>query len=244
MENLKILFMGDSITALNTSERGWVGYFNEIIKPQHFENVAVSGASWEDKSATVYDGNPFFDHKDPKMYNNVIGNQVEKVLNNKAQGNAGFADFDLIINAAGTNWGDDITTEYIGRIKEQFFDNDDKPLPLDKVNRKTWAGAMRYAYEKLRAEYTNAVICYCSPIQAAEDSRPYEIIRAKSTVMEEICKRISDVTFIDTFLCGICGCYETRDQNGRDLIDGLHPNINGAKKIAKYNANAIRRIML
>ena len=36
MENLKILFMGDSITALNTSELGWVGYFNEIIKPQHF----------------------------------------------------------------------------------------------------------------------------------------------------------------------------------------------------------------
>ncbi len=58
--------------------------------------------------------------------------------------------------------------------------------------------------------------------------------------MSAICDRISDVTFIDTFNCGICGIYEKRSENGRDLIDGLHPNTNGARKIGKYNAWAIR----
>lgn len=44
-ENKQILFMGDSITALGTSESRLVGYFNEILKPSHFVNIAVYAAS-------------------------------------------------------------------------------------------------------------------------------------------------------------------------------------------------------
>ena len=54
-DNKNILFMGDSITALGTNKRGWIRYFNEIIKPEHFVNVAVPGATIEDKEGTVYD---------------------------------------------------------------------------------------------------------------------------------------------------------------------------------------------
>lgn len=242
-QNPRILFMGDSITALGTTERGWVGYFNEIIKPSHFENVAVSGACWEDKNGTVYDGNPFFDLND-RMLGNVMGNQVEKVLRAKADGDEGYSDFDLIMIAAGTNWGDYITTEYINIINDFFLKDDGTVLPLDEVDRHSWAGAMRYVYEKLRETYPNAVICYCSPIQGEENVRDYKTIRAKSIVMEEIVKRISDVHFINTFMCGICGIFEHKGRNGRDLIDGLHPNISGAKKIARYNANAVKQLFL
>lgn len=56
----KILFLGDSITALNTSERGWVRYFNEIIQPEQFVNLSVSSARWCDYEDSVYDGNPVF----------------------------------------------------------------------------------------------------------------------------------------------------------------------------------------
>lgn len=40
-QNKRILFFGDSITALGTEERGWIRYFNVIVKPSHFENVVV-----------------------------------------------------------------------------------------------------------------------------------------------------------------------------------------------------------
>ena len=69
---------------------------------------------------------------------------------------------------------------------------------------------MKYTYEKLRSAYPHAKICYCSPVQGAETVRPYSSIKAKGIVIKEICMRLSDVTFINTFLCGICGCYELK----------------------------------
>ena len=44
---------------------------------------------------------------------------------------------------------------------------------------------------------------------------------------------------IDTFCCGICDIYEKKNANGRYLIDGLHPNAAGAKKIGVFNASAV-----
>ena len=44
---------------------------------------------------------------------------------------------------------------------------------------------------------------------------------------------------IDTIRCGINGVNEVSGGNGRYLIDGLHPNVNGAKKIGYYNASKV-----
>ncbi len=239
-ENKKILFMGDSITALDTSERGWIRYFNEIIKPSHFVNVAVSGASWEDVVGTVYDGNPVFDPNDTQQLGNVMGNQVEKVLMQKSAGNSDYADFDIIIAAAGTNRGGAVSTDTVASVDRQFISSNGETIPLDKVDRKTWAGAIRYFYEKMRDAYPNAKIFICSPIQGAEGVRPYASIKAKGVLLSAICDRISDVTFVNTFNCGICGIYEQWQKNGRDLIDGLHPNKSGAEKIGLYNANSVK----
>ena len=241
-ENKRILFMGDSITALGTAERGWVGYFNDIIKPSHFINVAVSGATIEDKDGTVYDGNPIFDPEDTLQSGNVLGNQLEKVIVEKNKCNSDYEDFDYIIIAAGTNVGHRIgLTENETTVDRQFFDSLGNKISLEKVNRKTWAGAMRYVYENLRLNYPNAKIFFCSPIQAAESvDRAYLSIKAKGALIKAVCDRLSDVIFIDTFNCGICGFYESKGENGRDLIDGLHPNINGAKKIAEYNVRAVK----
>ena len=117
-------------------------------------------------------------------------------------------------------------------------------LPLQWVDTKTWSGAIRYIYENMRRLYSFSKIFFCSPIQAAECRRSYESIKAKGEIIANICDRISDVYFIDTFKCGICGIYEKYEQNGRDLIDGLHPNENGAKKIAEYNAREIKQYLL
>ena len=40
---------------------------------------------------------------------------------------------------------------------------------------------------------------------------------------------------IDTIKCGINGLHEISNGNGEDLLDGLHPNSHGAKKMGYYN---------
>lgn len=247
-DNKNILFMGDSITALGTDKRGWIRYFNEIIKPAHFVNVAVPGATIEDKEGTVYDGEPVFIQSDSEQLNNVLGNQLEKILRGKDSSHPNYHKvedyqcFDYIFIAAGTNCGHRIgLTETVEMVDRQFIDNKGNALPLDKVNRKTWSGAIRYIYENLRRMYPCAKIFFCSPVQAADSvERAYASIKAKGEIIKAVCDRISDVCFVDTFNCGICGIYEQRGKNGRDLIDGLHPNENGARKIGEYNARALK----
>ena len=243
-EGKRILFMGDSITALNTDVRGWVRYFNEIVKPAHFVNVAVPGAIWEDKPETkFYDGNPVGPEGAIEL--NVMGNQVEKVRRGFAAGDADYAAFDYIFIAAGTNGGCGESPEWaIEDIPNHFMRPDGTPKPIEEVDRTLWPGAMRYTYENLREMYPEAVIFFCSPVQAAEETRPYARIEGRGRLMRAVCDRISDVVFVNTFNCGICGIYEKWQANGRDLVDGLHPNESGAKKIGEYNARFLKQYTL
>ncbi|MBR4910842.1 MAG: SGNH/GDSL hydrolase family protein [Clostridia bacterium] len=243
----KILFLGDSITALNTTERGWVRYFNEIIMPESFVNLAVSGARLSNSAEPVeFDGDPVFRGENTDYRQNVVLNQIEKLSRGKNADNKHFNrnpdydGFDIIIIAAGTN--DWFCKEKfdIEAIESQFTENGEV-IPLEKVNCFTFAGAMRFIYEKLRGFYPDSKIFFCSPIQAAEAKRPYDSILYKRNLMRAVCDRLSDAVFIDTFNCGICGIYEKNEENGRDLIDGLHPNADGAKKIGLFNARAIKR---
>lgn len=238
--------MGDSITHLGV----WVKYFNQIIKPEHYVNIAVSGSRWCDFPNTVHDGNPVFRMEDNGGPNNTICNQVEKILRGKDKLHPNFSynpeyeDFDIIFVSVGSNdfpVTDDFNEE---EIEKQFTMADYKPLPLEKADLKSWAGAMRYTYEHLRRLYPTAKIFYCSPIQADDEIRPYADMKRKGEIIKAVCDRISDVIFVNTFNCGICGIYEKWQHNGRDLIDGLHPNENGGKKIAEYNALAVKKWLL
>ena len=249
MGDLRILFLGDSITALNTAERGWVKYFNELIKPSFFVNLAVSGARLSISSNPVeFDGNPVFSGDNTDYDQDVLLNQIEKLSRGKDESNkhfkynADYDSFDVIIIAAGTNdWFCPEKCD-INDIERQFT-LDGNTVPRDEIDCFTWPGAMRYIYEKLRGYYPKAQIFFCSPIQGYETVRPYSDILYKRNLMSAICDRISDVTFIDTFSCGICGIYEKDGANGRDLIDGLHPNVSGARKIGKFNAKKIKEYL-
>ncbi|MBO4432716.1 MAG: SGNH/GDSL hydrolase family protein [Clostridia bacterium] len=249
MNDLRILFLGDSITALNTTERGWVKYFNGIIKPSFFVNLAVSGARLSNSgNPVVFDGNPVFLGDNTDYDQDVLINQIEKLSRGKDKSNkhykynADYDSFDLIIIAAGTN--DWFCPEKcnIDDIERQFT-VDGKTVPQSDIDCFTWPGAMRYVYEKLREYYPLAMIFFCSPIQGCETVRAYREILYKRNLMSAICDRISDVEFIDTFSCGICGVYEKDGENGRDLIDGLHPNTSGAKKIGEFNARSIKKYL-
>ncbi len=248
-KNKRILFLGDSITALNTTERGWVKYFNEIMEPSFFLNISVSGARLSNGEPVEYDGNPVFLGEKTDYNQNVLSNQIEKILratdkNNKNYSyNSDYEEFDIIMVAAGTNdWFYEKKCN-IDTIENEFT-AEGKAVLSENINCYNWAGAMRYIYETLNRIYPSARIYFCSPVQGAEDTRPYKEILYKRNLMSAICDRISDVTFVDTFNCGICGVYEKSGENGRDLIDGLHPNINGAKKIGIYNARAVKQSLL
>ena len=233
----KILFLGDSITALGTSERGWVRYFNEIIQPSLSVNLAVSSARWCDYSDTVYDGNPVFSGPD-QNHNNVMGNQVEKLLRGKDTTHPSYSqvdeyqEFDMILIACGTN--DGLPS---GEI-EPSFTAENEVVAIEELDRTGFASAFRYSIEKLQGMYPDARIFICTPIQGYITTRSYTQTKQKGDYLKLLAGRMS-LPVIDTFCCGICDIYEKKNANGRYLIDGLHPNAAGAKRMGLYNAAAV-----
>lgn len=227
---IKVMTLGDSITALGTTNRGWVRYF--LLACKNYEliaNTAVNSAELADHENTIYNGNPV----QSDYENNVLGNQVQKILNEN------YSEPDVIIIAIGTNAGINITED---QIKNAYYDNEWNKIPLSSVDRKTDAGAFRYATETLHNKYPKAKIYWSSPIFAsAEERRPTSIIDWNKSL--EIATRFAGIEVIDTLRCGINSYGETIGQNGEYLIDGLHPNENGAKLIGEYIAKNVKPYM-
>lgn len=241
----KILTMGDSITAINESDsnwdRSWRKYFKEICNPSLFINTAVPGATWRDKTNTIYDGNPVTGGADNNE-NNVMGNQMEKILRGKDPNHTNYSkvndydDFDIIMIACGTNdteWEIPTQTE----IETQFF-NDGVPITdLKTLNRKSWTGALRYTIDNLRRLYPNAKIYLCTPVQRTGDK--YDAIIAKNKIIKDIARRLS-CEVIDSMMCGVYDMTcPTGGQEG-DYNDGLHLSPQGASKMGYFIANKIK----
>jgi len=233
----RVLFMGDSITALYMEERGWPRYFSELLEPAHTVSTAVPGARWRDYPNTVYDGNPVFING-VHTPNNTMCNQMEKIKRHHADGDPDYADFDVILMAAGTNDG---MPEDADTTDAQFF-KDGEYVPLADADTHTWGGAIRYVSESLYELYPNAVQFICTPIQADDKFRPFRSILEKGRVLKEIAARLS-VRYIDTLYCGIYGRYEKQYENGRSLIDGLHPNKHGAEQMGSFIAMAVKEYL-
>ena len=228
MPTKKLIVLGDSITALGTTDRGWLKYFNQIQPINIIANTAVNGAVIRDNNNTVLDGNPREDNQD----NNTLANQVQKILNNNYQTP------DFIVIAIGVNGGIYASES---DVKNAWFDSNGDIIPLENVNRKSYAGAYRYALQTLQNKYPNVPIFCCSPTQTRFSLRKPEEIVQWNVNLHNICN-YNSCTVVNTNLCGICGAFET-DGEGRDLIDGLHPNANGAKLIGEYNANIIKQYL-
>ena len=252
-KGLKILTLGDSITAMG-GVNGWTHWIKQYLIADKVVNVSVSGSTWQDKVASqTYDGNP-----QPSTDGNVMGNQVQKVLNAKANGDADYQDFDVITFSFGTNDSVDFSVQTKESVESQFItnyaQNNFTVVPLDNVNRQTLAGAMRYGFQKLHEAYPNAVIFMCTPTQECYET--FDSIYQKGDFINYVADRLGAET-IDTRRCGIRNIYESQttidydhpEQFGAapiqtDLLDGIHTNENGAKKIAKYNAREIMKYFM
>ena len=252
-KGLKILTLGDSITAMG-GVNGWTYWIKQYLLADKVVNVSVAGSTWQDKVANqTYDGNP-----QPSTDGNVMGNQVQKVLNAKANGDADYQDFDVITFSFGTNDSVDFSVQTKESVESQFItnyaQNNFTVVPLESVNRQTLAGAMRYGFQKLHEAYPNAVIFMCTPTQECYET--FDSIYQKGDLINFVADRLGTET-IDTRRCGIRNIYESQttidydhpEQSGTapiqtDLLDGLHTNESGAKKIAKYNAREIMKYFM
>ena len=252
-KGLKILTLGDSITAMG-GVNGWTYWIKQYLLADKVVNVSVAGSTWQDKVASqTYDGNP-----QPSTNGNVMGNQVQKVLNAKANGEADYQDFNVITFSFGTNDSVDFSVQTKESVESQFItnyaQNDFTVVPIDNVNRQTLAGAMRYGFQKLHEAYPNAVIFMCTPTQECYET--FDSIYKKGDFINFVADRLGAET-IDTRRCGIRNIYESQttidydhpEQSGAapiqtDLLDGIHTNENGAKKIAKYNAREIMKYFM
>ena len=252
-KGLKILTLGDSITAMG-GVNGWTYWIKQYLLADKVVNVSVAGSTWQDKVANqTYDGNP-----QPSTDGNVMGNQVQKVLNAKANGDVDYQYFDVITFSFGTNDSVDFSVQTKESVENQFISNYSQNqytvVPLENVNRQTLAGAMRYGFEKLHEAYPNAVIFMCTPTQECYET--FDSIYQKGDFINFIADRLGAET-IDTRRCGIRNIYESQtiidydhpEQSGvapiqTDLLDGIHTNENGAKKIAKYNAREIMKYFM
>lgn len=252
-KGLKILTLGDSITAMG-GVNGWTHWIKQYLLADKVVNVSVAGSTWQDKVASqTYDGNP-----QPSTDGNVMGNQVQKVLNAKANGDADYQDFDVITFSFGMNDSVDFSVQTKESVENQFItnyaQNNFTVVPIDSVNRQTLAGAMRYGFQKLHEAYPNAVIFMCTPTQECYET--FDSIYQKGDFINFVADRLGAET-IDTRRCGIRNIYESQttidydhpEQSGAapiqtDLLDGIHTNENGAKKIAKYNAREIMKYFM
>ena len=249
-EGKNYLLLGDSITALGNNPYGWEYHFRNIMKPNKVVNISVNGCTWKDYSDTpAYDGNPT-----PENHLNVIGNQVQKVINQKSAGNTDYDNFDVIIIACGTNDSYDTNNpETEESIESEFVTGygagNFAVKPLENVDRKTFAGIMRYTYEKLYELYPNAVFFVTTPLQEVYES--YKSIKAKGDLIDAIADRLS-INTINTRRCGILNLYESpvgdidydnptgsESKRKRDLSDGIHTNASGGKKLGEFIARDI-----
>lgn len=252
-KGLKILTLGDSITAMG-GVNGWTYWIKQYLLADKVINVSVAGSTWQDKVANqTYDGNP-----QPSTDGNVMGNQVQKILNAKNNGDADYQNFDVITFSFGTNDDIDFALQTKESVETQFVTNYEQNkftiVPIENLNRQTLAGAMRYGFQKLHEAYPNAAIFMCTPTQ--ECYEPFDSIYKKGKLINYIADRCGAET-IDTRRCGIRNIYESQtvinydypEQSGTapiqtDLLDGIHTNENGAKKIAKYNAREIKKYFM
>lgn len=217
----KFILLGDSITHA-TGTNNWFLQMQNKINASLIANVAVDGAHLKDYSDTgAYDGNPT-----NGSHNNVLGNQVQKIINND------YDDPDFIMIAIGTNDGISATDE---QIYNTYYDANQTLIPVENVDRKTAAGAFRWCNEKLHDKYPNAKIIWCTPIQGT--ARSTQAIINWGDALKRLCAWGSNYC-IDTEKCGI-----SITNASEYLADGLHPNRAGAILMGEYNAAEISKFM-
>lgn len=219
-KGLKIVCFGDSITFQADS---WANEFINTLKPYQFTNMAVSGQKICWRAGTVETTTVPVGAND----NNVLWNSIkywESLMPDAP---------DVIFIAEGTN---DISQgSPLGSYADAFAQ--DEP----STSQQTMAGAYRKAVQYLKLNYPDTRIFYLTPIQSKTGGRNFDNLKSVRDINKEISERLN-VIVIDCLLeSGIVDEYEGIGVAGRYLIDGTHPNADGAKRHGEYVINEFNK---
>ncbi|MEG1643379.1 MAG: SGNH/GDSL hydrolase family protein [Bacteroidales bacterium] len=238
-----LMIMGDSIS----TEEYYATKLKSLLRPSAYYNIAVSGARWSDREGTFYDGHPQLNGSDANL-NNVLGNQVQYVINNRDSFNPAP---DVILIASGIN--DDIScvTDSCDAEIERFFTEEGRMIVISEPSfddrdayghyRLKIAGAMRSSITRLQAVFPKAHIFVCTPVECCREISSYETVLVKQQLIAKTAHRIGVDVIPLGEECGIIGENEKLNANGMYLIDGLHPNNNGGWLIADYLAKFLKK---
>lgn len=242
---------GDSITA----GKQWSWHvFNNLGMASH-HNVAVGSAVWYKRTITCNNQTVTTQsYNDPnfagisggweptddiselqKRANNCAIVHVETFISDVKKGIAPIPD--IFAFAMGTN--DDINClgNAEAALKGKTLDNN------DSINLFTEAGAMRWCIQKIMEEFPKARIFVLTPIQTATPEHNQKIEIQIETVMKKIAGAMG-AQVIDCFHnCGICEKFEVIGGEGKYLMDGLHPHLEGQALEGAYASKEIRNNM-
>lgn len=232
LNGYKFMTFGDSITA--TAYR-WRGQFIRATGAEEINCYAVGGATLVDWEETILNGII------TDGAQNTVCNQVYQMLQAPPEDIP-----DFVVISAGTN--DSWSSEELNRTENTQFINENGWIDIDNVDRKLPDGAMRWQCEKIWSVYPNTIIIFGAPIQCAQSTHTYNLQKKKNERMKVVANQLACNIILGAFESGIYGRYETANQNGKYLADGIHPNKAGgillgnvyARKIidyVKYNAD-------
>lgn len=225
---------GNSITAGNQ----WSKTVVDQLGFATHHNVAVGSATWaaytdtqeykSDNFAGISGGwQPTDDALEIQMrHNNVSKVHIQKFIDEVESGE--YPTPDVFVFSMGTN------DRNLGCAEEAL-----KGKSLDEVDITNMAGAARWSIQTIQEKYPNCRIFVCTPIQTGNPEHN-ALNRQKIEILREICQALS-VQVIDCYSnSGISEKHEQPSSQGRYLVDGLHPGVEGQQLMGRYIAKEIR----
>ncbi len=238
---------GDSITAGN--QWSW-HVFNKLGMKSH-HNVAVGSAVWyrrtvningvtvttQDYTSPDFAGisggwEPTDDAHEMQMrMNNCAVVHIQRFVEEVKSGEHPVPD--VFAFAMGTN----DSVECMGDADEALMGKSIIDNP--NVDTFTEAGAMRWCIQTIQENYPDCRIFVLTPLQTADpkfNKKNRKLIKS----MKKICAGMGVQVIDCNSSCGICEKYENEGAEGRYLIDGLHPKLNGQELEGSFVAKEIR----
>lgn len=155
-------------------------------------------------------------------YRQQLENQITLAISDSGNDTA-----DIVVISLGTNDGTP-NDSYESAMSVSKREN------LDKTK---FCEALRWAMWTLRLKYSKAKFFIATPIQRASHEQPTALREA----IVNLAHRYNFIVIDAEYESGIIRENEVKDGKGRYLTDGLHPNAEGAKLMAKLYANTIIR---
>ncbi len=218
--NKKMLVFGDSITETATMDDDGNNYKDGVRV--NWLKYAASYLQTTNYKNYAMSGAAYKD-RDSVEYRQNLSGQIAL-----AMGDSGNDDAEIVIVSLGTNDGSSNIGSYETAMSKES---------LDALDRTNLYEALRWAMWTLRNKYTNAKFFVGMPIQRASNEQPVTMLDA----IKNMANRYNFIIIDATNESGIIREFETSGESGRYLYDGLHPNEDGSKLIAKLYSNVILR---